>query len=215
MKKVKTLSTLEENGLVAVIRGNSKLEGIELSKAVVTGGITSIEVAYTTPEASGVISALKEMYQDNPTVVIGAGTVLDEVTARLSILAGADFVVSPSFDIEVAQLCNLYQVPYMPGCMTITEINTALQAGVDIIKVFPGDIVGSQFIKNIKGPLPHVNLMPTGGVNLENMADWFEKGVIAVGIGGNLTVGMTPGDYRPVISNSEKYVAKLNEIRGK
>lgn len=215
MKKLKTLTMLSENGLVAVIRGKSKEDGVAISQAVVEGEITSIEVAYTTPNASEVIAELKEIYKDNEKVVIGAGTVLDVVTARLSILAGADFVVSPSFDKEVAEMCNLYQIPYMPGCMTITEINTALKSGVDIIKVFPGDIVGSRFIKDVKGPLPHVNLMPTGGVSLENMEEWFNNGVVSVGIGGNLTAGMNPGEYSKVTENAATYVAKLKEIRGK
>ena len=214
MKKLKTLSMLTSNGVVAVIRGKSKEDGIKISEATIAGGITSIEVAYTTPKASEVIEELKETYKDNPEVVIGSGTVLDVVTARLSILAGADFVVSPSFDKEVAEECNLYQIPYMPGCMTITEINAALKTGVDIVKVFPGDIVGSKFIKNVKGPLPHVNLMPTGGVNLENMKEWFDNGVFAVGIGGNLTTGLVDNNYEIVTENAQKYIAKLKEIRG-
>lgn len=102
----------------------------------------------------------------------------------------------------------------MPGCMTITEINAALKTGVDIVKVFPGDIVGSKFIKNVKGPLPHVNLMPTGGVNLENMKEWFDNGVVVVGIGGNLTTGLVDNNYEIVTENAQKYIAKLKEIRG-
>ena len=214
MKKLKTLTALTETGIVAVVRGKSKEEGIAISEAVIAGEVTSIEVAYTTPNASDVIATLKERHQDNQNVVIGAGTVLEAVTAKLAIDAGAAFVVSPSFDREVAEMCNLYQVPYMPGCMTITEINTALKSGVDIIKVFPGDVLGSRFIKDVKGPLPYVNLMPTGGVSLDNMAEWFNNGVIAVGVGGNLTAGMTPGDYSKATENAAAYVAKLREIRG-
>src|SRR5699024_3611182 len=115
---------------------------------------------------------------------------------------------------EVAEECNLYQIPYMPGCMTITEINTALKTGVDIIKVFPGDIVGSKFIKNVKGPLPHVNLMPTGGVNLENMKEWFDNAVVDVAIGGNLTISLVDNNYEIVTENAQKYIVILKEIRG-
>lgn len=214
MKKMQVLSKLQQCGLVAVIRGNSKEDGVEISKATVAGEIKAIEVAYTTPNASGVIEELKEEYKEDDSVVIGAGTVLDATTARLAILAGADFVVSPSFDAEVAKVCNLYQIPYLPGCMTITEINTALTYGVDIIKVFPGDIVGPRFIKDVKGPLPHVNLMPTGGVSLENMQEWFDNGVLAVGIGSNLTKGLKDGNYDIVTQNAQTYVKKLNEVRG-
>lgn len=214
MKKVQVLSKLQQCGLVAVIRGNSKEDGVAISKATVAGEIKAIEVAYTTPNASGVIEELTHIYKEDDSVVIGAGTVLDVTTARLAILSGADFVVSPSFDEEVAKVCNLYQIPYLPGCMTITEINTALAYGVDIIKVFPGDIVGPRFIKDVKGPLPHVNLMPTGGVSLENMQEWFDNGVLAVGIGSNLTKGLVDGNYDVVTKNAKVYVEKLNEIRG-
>ncbi|MGX4687134.1 bifunctional 4-hydroxy-2-oxoglutarate aldolase/2-dehydro-3-deoxy-phosphogluconate aldolase [Vagococcus sp. JNUCC 83] len=214
MKKVQVLSKLQQCGLVAVIRGNSKKDGVEISKATVAGEIKAIEVAYTTPNASGVIEELTHIYKEDDSVVIGAGTVLDVTTARLAILSGADFVVSPSFDEEVAKVCNLYQIPYLPGCMTITEINTALAYGVDIIKVFPGDIVGPRFIKDVKGPLPHVNLMPTGGVSLENMQEWFDNGVLSVGIGSNLTKGLVDGNYDVVTKNAKVYVEKLNEIRG-
>lgn len=214
MKKVQVLSKLQQCGLVAVIRGNSQEDGVAISKATVAGEIKAIEVAYTTPNASGVIEELTHIYKEDDSVVIGAGTVLDVTTARLAILSGADFVVSPSFDEEVAKVCNLYQIPYLPGCMTITEINTALAYGVDIIKVFPGDIVGPRFIKDVKGPLPHVNLMPTGGVSLENMQEWFDNGVLAVGIGSNLTKGLVDGNYDVVTKNAKVYVEKLNEIRG-
>lgn len=213
MKKIKTLSKLQENGVVAVVRGKSKAEGIAISQAIIAGNLNAIEVAYTTPGASDVISELISEYKDNAQVVIGAGTVLDAVTARLAISSGAEFIVSPSFDKEVAEICNLYLIPYLPGCMTINEINTALKSGVDIIKVFPGDIVGPQFIKDVKGPLPYVNLMPTGGVSLDNMKEWFDNGVIAVGVGGNLTKGFT-GDYSVVTKNAQEYIDRLNEIRG-
>ncbi len=214
MKKVQVLSKLQQCGLVAVIRGNSKEDGVNISKATVAGDIKAIEVAYTTPNASGVIEDLVQEYKEDDSVVIGAGTVLDVTTARLAILSGADFIVSPSFDADVAQICNLYQIPYLPGCMSITEINTALAYGVDIIKVFPGDIVGPRFIKDVKGPLPHVNLMPTGGVSLDNMQEWFDNGVLAVGIGSNLTKGLTGDNYDVVTENAQTYVKKLYEIRG-
>lgn len=214
MKKVKTLNQLVKNGVVAVIRGQSKEQGLGICKASVAGELKALEVAYTTPNASELIAELTEYYAEDPTVVIGAGTVLDPVTARLAIENGADFIVSPAFDAEVATVCNLYQIPYMPGCMTITEMTTALKAGVDIIKVFPGDIVGSRFIKDVKGPMPYVNLMPTGGVNLDNMAEWFANGVISVGIGSDLTRGLTGDNYEVVTKNAQTYIAKLREIRG-
>ena len=145
-----------------------------------------LELTFTVPQADEVIRELSETYQDSPEVIVGAGTVLDAVTARLAIMAGADYIVSPTFDQETAEICNLYQIPYLPGCMTITEMKQALKSGVDIIKLFPGSAYGPSIIPAFKAPLPQLNIMPTGGVSLDNMADWFEAGVITVGVGGNL-----------------------------
>ena len=143
-----------------------------ISEACVKGGIQGIEVTFTVQSADEVIKELVSVYKTNEKVVIGAGTVLDATTARIAILAGAQFIVSPAFDEETAKLCNLYQIPYMPGCMTITEMKTALEAGVDIVKLFPGNAFGPGFIKAVKAPLPQVNIMPTGGVSLDNVEEW-------------------------------------------
>ena len=153
------------------------------------------------------IQELVALYQENPDVVIGAGTVLDATTARLAIVAGAEYIVSPSFDEETAKICNLYQVPYLPGCMTITEMKEALKSGADIIKLFPGSVYGPSVISAFKAPLPQLNIMPTGGVSLENMAEWFAAGVTAVGVGGNLLAPAATGDF-------EKFV-RLPSLYGK
>ena len=131
-----------------------------------------MKLLFSVPQADQVIAQLKEEYQNDSSVVIGAGTVLDAVTARLAILAGAEFIVSPCFDQATAEMCNFYQVPYMPGCMTITEMQQAMKSGADIVKLFPANNFTPQMIKAAKAPLPHVNIMPTGGVNLENIAAW-------------------------------------------
>ncbi len=138
MKKLQTLMRLTDGGVVAVVRANTKEEAINISSACIEGGISGIEITFTVAEADSVIKELAKMHKDSQEVVIGAGTVLDEATARLAILAGAQFVVSPAFDGSVAKLCNRYQIPYLPGCMTITEIVQALEAGVDMVKLFPG-----------------------------------------------------------------------------
>ena len=207
------LSRLEKAGVIAVVRGKDQTEAIKASHAIIAGGVKGIEVTFTVPNAQAAIQELAETYQGQD-VVIGAGTVLDAVTARLAIMAGAEFVVSPSFDSETAELCNLYQVPYLPGCMTITEMQQALKSGADIIKLFPGSVSGPSMVSAVKAPLPQINLMPTGGVNLENMETWFKAGVVAVGVGGNLLAPAAVGDFAKVTEIAQQYAAKLAEIRG-
>ena len=136
LKKYKILNKILDAAIVAVVRGESIDEGKRGAKSCLKGGITAIEITYTLPDASEIIKELKNN-KLNEKIVIGAGTVLDETTARFAILSGADFIVSPDFNKNTAQVCNLYQVPYIPGCMTITEITTALKYGVDLIKLFP------------------------------------------------------------------------------
>lgn len=171
------------------------------------GGIDSIEITFTVPGAQKVIESLTEEFGDE--LLVGAGTVLDSETARIAILAGAKYIVSPSFDLETAKLCNRYQIPYMPGCMTIKEIITAMEAGADVIKVFPGSVFGPDFIKAIKGPLPQAVLMPTGGVSLENVDKWIKNGCIAVGVGGNLTKGTS----EDMTKAAKEFVDKVKEVR--
>lgn len=194
MKKFDVLEKIKEIGLIAVIRGDSKDEAIRISEAAVAGGITGIELTFTVPEADLAIKELVQQYQDEPKVVVGAGTVLDEITARLAILSGAQFIVSPFFKAEIATLCNAYQIPYLPGCMTITEAHTALSSGVDIIKLFPSNLYQPNIIKTFKAPMPQLNVMPTGGVTLDNMSAWFEAGAVAVGIGSDLVNRQKPND---------------------
>lgn len=207
LKKSKVVQRITELGIVAVVRGNTVAEGIRISKACAKGGIPAIEVTYTVPGATEVIKALK----DEKNMIVGAGTVLDATTARIAILAGAEFIVSPAFDEETAKLCNLYQVPYMPGCMTITEMTKAMEYGSEIIKLFPGSAFGPSFVKAVKAPLPQVNIMPTGGVSLENMEEWFANGVVAVGAGGKLASGTD----EEIIATAQSFVEKIKEIRAK
>ncbi|WP_462425254.1 bifunctional 2-keto-4-hydroxyglutarate aldolase/2-keto-3-deoxy-6-phosphogluconate aldolase [Fusobacterium sp. THCT13E1] len=210
LKKSKILKKITDIGIVAVVRSETIEEGVRISKACVEGGIPAIEVTYTVPGATEVIKALKEQFTSDE-LVIGAGTVLDAATARIAILAGAEFIVSPAFDEETAKLCNLYQVPYMPGCMTITEITKAMQYGADIVKLFPGSAFGPSFVKAVKAPLPQANIMPTGGVSLENIDEWFKNGVVAVGAGGKLASGSS----EDIIATAKAFVEKIKEIRNK
>ncbi len=213
MNKINTLTKIVNCGVVAVVRADSVEEAIRISEACIDGGILSIEITFTIQNAEEVIKQLSFIYADREDVVIGAGTVLDVVTARISILAGAQYIVSPAFDDETAKLCNLYQIPYMPGCMTITEMKRALEVGVDIVKLFPGSAFGADFIKAVKAPLPQVNIMPTGGVDLENVEKWIQNGCVAVGVGGNLLAPAKIGAYDQITSFASQYVEKVKKAR--
>ncbi|PAF17313.1 bifunctional 4-hydroxy-2-oxoglutarate aldolase/2-dehydro-3-deoxy-phosphogluconate aldolase [Terribacillus saccharophilus] len=213
MRKAEVLSKLTDQAIVAVVRADSPEQAIRISDACIEGGLTGIEVTFTVKDADQVIKQLSAQYVENPDVVVGAGTVLDSTTARLAILAGASFIVSPTFDAETAKLCNLYQVPYLPGCMTIGEIKRAMEAGADIVKLFPGSVFGPSFIKAVKAPLPQANIMPTGGVDLENVGDWLKNGAVAVGVGGNLVAPASTGDYDKITSIAQQYIQKVKEAR--
>ena len=212
MKKFEILKQLTNVGVVAVIRAENEEQAILISKACLAGGITGIELTFTIPGADRVIRALADEFGNE--MLIGAGTVLDSETARVAILAGANYIISPGFDSDTAKLCNRYQVPYMPGCMTITEMIKAMEAGCDIIKLFPGSASRPDFVKAVKGPLPQVNIMPTGGVNIDNVAQWIEAGCVAVGAGSDLTGPAKAGDYAGVTELARQFVAKVAAARG-
>ena len=214
MKKMKVLKALQECGVVAVVRGNTKETGINIAKACIKGDVKAIEVTYTNKFANEIIRELSEEFKTQDDVVIGAGTVLDPETARLAILQGAEYIVSPSFNLETATLCNRYKVAYIPGVMTINEIVSAHESGVDVIKLFPGSAFGSSYIKAIKGPLPYSNVMVTGGVNIDNLDTWINAGADLVGIGGELNTIGEEGKFDEITSICKKYIEKINKVRG-
>lgn len=207
MKKYEVLKKIKEDKIVAVIRAESVNEAYDIVSACINGGINIIELTFTVDYAHEIIKALKEKYQEN--VLIGAGTVLDSETARLAILNKADFIVSPSFNLECAKLCNRYQVPYMPGCFSIREIVEAMEAGCDIIKIFPASALGPSYIKAIKGPLPNVNLMPTGGVSVANAKDWLDKGCVCIGVGGELYAPARNKDFEKITEIAKLFVRAI------
>lgn len=201
--KLETLQSLLDKKVVAVIRGNTTEEAEMIAHGSVDGGISILEITYTVPNASVLIQKLKDTYMEQ--AVVGAGTVLDEITARLAILAGAAFIVSPSFNKEVAILCNRYRIPYLPGCYTAAEMIEALEYGSDVIKVFPGNTVSPSFISGMKGPLPQVQLMPSGGVNAENAKEWLDKGAAAISIGSSLY----QSTRKEVAEEAERVIKKI------
>lgn len=206
MQRAELLNKVIKSGVVSVVRADSAQKALQMVEAIVAGGIKSIELTYSVPKANDVIAELVEKYQGTE-VVIGAGTVLDPTSARLAIVAGAQFIVSPSFNKEVAKICNLYQIPYVPGVLTPKEAQIALEYGSELIKLFPGDITGPKMIKDLKGPFPYINILPSGGVTVDNVADWFAAGAVAVSAGGGVTAPAEKGDYAGVTANAEKFMA--------
>jgi 2-dehydro-3-deoxyphosphogluconate aldolase/(4S)-4-hydroxy-2-oxoglutarate aldolase len=206
------INQITESGLVAVIRAETTEKALKLSESCAKAGIGSIEVTFTVKGAEKVISELAGKKFEND-ILIGAGTVLDPETAKVAILSGAKYVVSPSFNIETAKLCNRYQVPYMPGAMTIKEVIDCMEAGADIVKIFPAELFGPKIIKAIKGPLPQARLMPTGGVSVDNVDQWIKAGSCAVGVGGSLTKPAANGDYDAVIETGKEFLKKIKEAR--
>jgi len=204
LKKYKILNQLHENYLVAVVRGNDEDETKKIVDEIIEGGFKNIEITFTVPNAEEVINQVHKQYGDD--IVLGAGTVLDAATAQIAINKGAQYIVSPHLDTNISKLCNVYSVPYLPGCSSATEIIVALRYGSDLIKLFPGGQLGAGFIKDIKGPVPNVELMPSGGVNLDNISDWIEKGSFAVGIGGDLTKEFTGNNFEVISEKAQKYV---------
>src|SRR5262245_32770422 len=214
MHKWEALSKITKAGLVAVVRATSAETADAIARACMDGGVAAIEITFTVPGAHEVIAGLTKRFA-NDGLLIGAGTVLDEETARIAILAGAQFIVGPSLNPGAAQLCRRYQIPYLPGAATATEVVQALEAGADIVKVFPGEILGPAFVKAILGPLPHAPLMPTGGVTIENAGDWIRAGCVALGVGSNLTNGAKSGDFSHISDTARKFLAKIHEARNK
>jgi 2-dehydro-3-deoxyphosphogluconate aldolase/(4S)-4-hydroxy-2-oxoglutarate aldolase len=214
MDKETVLAKITECGLVAVVRAETGQQAIKIAEACVAAGVAGIEITYTVPGATDVIKDCAQNF-NNGEIIIGAGTVLDPETARAAILAGAQYVVSPSLNVATVKLCNRYRVPVMPGAMTVKEVVEAMESGADIVKVFPGELFGPGFIKAVKGPIPYAKMMPTGGVSLDNVQEWIKAGAVAVGAGGSLTGGAKKGDYASITSIAKEFIAKIKNARGK
>ena len=212
MDKEKVITKITDVGVVAVVRAESSDQAIRIADACIEGGIPAIELTFTVPRAHKVIEDLAAKYT-NGEIILGAGTVMDPETARIAILSGAEYVVSPYFNANTVKTCNRYRVPCMPGAMTIKEVVEAMEAGADIVKIFPGDIFGPKIIKDIKGPIPYAKMMPTGGVDIDNVHEWINAGAVAVGTGSSLTKGAKTGDYAAVTATAKQFVAKVKEAR--
>lgn len=212
MDKEKVISRICDVGIVAVVRATNSEEAVKIADACIEGGVAAIEMTFTVPGAHHVIEDLAKRYT-NGELILGAGTVMDPETARMAILSGAEYVVSPYFNADTVRLCNRYRVPCMPGAMTIKEVVEAMEAGADIVKVFPGEAFGPKILKAIKGPIPYAKMMPTGGVSVDNVHEWIKAGAVAVGAGGALTAGAKTGDYKAITETGRLFIEKIKEAR--
>lgn len=212
MRKLLVIQRICESGLVAIVRTDSAARALRLAEACAEGGVGALEITFTVPGVAGVLEQLAKRYEPGG-LAIGAGTVLDAETARIAILSGAEFLVGPSLNPEVARMGGRYQIPYMPGAGTVAEVISGMEAGAAIIKVFPGEMLGPGFVKAVKGPLPQAPLMPTGGVSLENAAEWIRAGALALGVGGSLTAGAKSSDFASVTAMARRFLEEIRKAR--
>tara|TARA_R110002095_G_scaffold208266_2_gene193852 strand:+ start:903 stop:1550 length:648 start_codon:yes stop_codon:yes gene_type:complete len=202
-----------DRGAVAIIRAQSGELLADVSKAIYAGGLDVIEVTFTVPGVLDILAQVKRELGDK--ILLGAGTVLDTETARAAILAGAEFIVTPTVNTDVIELCNRYDKLIMTGALTPTEVLTAWEAGADIIKIFPAFVGGPAYLKALHGPLPQIPLMPTGGVDLETLPAYLKAGACAVGLGSSLVTKqmVEAGDLEGIQQLTTEYMNKIAEIR--
>ncbi|MGA2629587.1 MAG: bifunctional 4-hydroxy-2-oxoglutarate aldolase/2-dehydro-3-deoxy-phosphogluconate aldolase [Terriglobia bacterium] len=212
--KEKALTKIREVGLVPIVRAPSPEDAMRAAEAIIAGGIGIAEITMTVPGALKVMEAVAERYGDK--VLLGAGTILDTETCRAAILAGAEFIVTPSLDVRVIEMARRYSKPIFPGALTPTEVLTAWQAGADMVKIFPcGPVGGAKYIKALKGPFPQIEMVPTGGVNLETAADFIKAGASAVAVGGELVdvKALKEGKLDQITETAKKFVEAVRAGR--
>jgi 2-dehydro-3-deoxyphosphogluconate aldolase/(4S)-4-hydroxy-2-oxoglutarate aldolase len=209
-----TVERLEAGGIVAIVRLDDLSAAVPLTQALARGGICAIEFTFTNPLAAKVIEEVRSAVDGG--MLVGAGTVLDPETARTAILAGAAFIVTPTVSTATIELCHRYSIPTAIGAFTPTEILTAWQAGASFVKVFPATTLGPQYLKDVRGPLPQVKLIPTGGVNADNAADFIRAGAAAIAVGSNLVDAKTvaAGDWGVIEERAKKLVEVVRRARG-
>jgi 2-dehydro-3-deoxyphosphogluconate aldolase/(4S)-4-hydroxy-2-oxoglutarate aldolase len=214
MSRDTILKRVLDGGIVAVVRAESGESLVKVVRALAEGGVTAAEITFTVPDAIDVIRQVRKEIGD--AVVLGAGTVLDTETARVALLAGAEYIVSPTVNVEVIRLCRRYDKAIMPGAFTPTEVLTAWEAGADVVKIFPADLGGPAYLKALRGPLPQVRVMPTGGVDLNTAESFLKAGACCLGVGGSLVEpkAVAAGDFARIRDLAGQYAAIVRRFRG-
>jgi 2-dehydro-3-deoxyphosphogluconate aldolase/(4S)-4-hydroxy-2-oxoglutarate aldolase len=215
MEKRDVFNRMIAEGLIPVVRVTSAKEAIDVADAIKEGGVTSIEITMSVQGAIDVIKELTQKYKDE--IIMGAGTVLDTETGRAALLAGAQFIVSPTLNLDLIQLAHRYSAVVIPGTMTPTEILAAWNAGADMVKVFPAaQLGGPEYLKALRGPLPQILLVPTGGVNLQNAGAFIKAGATALGVGGELVdkKAIKEKKFNVITENARAYLKAIREARG-
>jgi 2-dehydro-3-deoxyphosphogluconate aldolase/(4S)-4-hydroxy-2-oxoglutarate aldolase len=213
MQKTEVLHALREIGLVPVLRAESEAQALVLADAIAAGGVTVLEVTMTVPRA---LRVMRRLVEERPDILVGAGTVLDPETARMCILEGAQFVVSPALNTRTVEMCHRYGIAVLPGALTPTEIVTAWQAGADVVKIFPASALGgAKYLKSVKAPLPQVEMIPTGGVSMATAAEFLEAGAFALGVGADLVnlKAIAEGKPQVITENARQYLSIVRKYR--
>ena len=213
MTKNETLAKIKQLGLLAVIRGPSPELTLKMVDALMAGGVFGIEITYSTPNAPQVVQSLAQKYGTE--IMLGMGTLVEPEQAAEAVQAGANFLVSPHCEKTLAEAMVATGLPVMIGALTPTEVMQAYRIGSDVVKIFPGSLVGPDYIKTLRGPYPYIPMMPTGGVNVENIADWFAAGVFAVGAGSNLcpTAWAKAGRFDDITATARSFVEAVNKAK--
>jgi 2-dehydro-3-deoxyphosphogluconate aldolase / (4S)-4-hydroxy-2-oxoglutarate aldolase len=214
MSRETTLKRILDGGIVAVVRADSGERLAQVVKALADGGVTAAEITFTVPDAVGVIRRVREELGDS--VVLGAGTVLDPETARAALLAGAEYIVAPTVNVDVIRLCRRYDKVVMPGALTPTEVVSAWEAGADVVKIFPSDLGGPGYLKALRGPLPQIKMMPTGGVDLSTAEAFLKAGACCLGVGGSLVEpnAVATGDFTRLRELAIQFSSIVRRFRG-
>ncbi len=213
MSKETQLRRVLDSGIVAVVRSPDSEQLVDVARALADGGVNVVEITMSVPNALDVLRRVRQALGDR--LLLGAGTILDPETARAALLAGAEYIVAPTLNLEVIRLCRRYDKLVMPGAFTPTEILTAWEAGADIVKVFPADVVGPAFFKAMRGPLPQIRLMPTGGVDLTTAADFLRAGACCLGVGSQLVEpkAVAERNFDRIRELARQYVAIVQQTR--
>lgn len=212
-KKFNNLKKIADTGIVLIIRLDSEQEALAVAEAAVKGGIKALEITMSVPNALHVIQTLAEKYREEG-VLVGAGTILDAETARAAILAGAELLVSPQLNPEMIKMANRYQAVTISGAFTPTEVLETLEAGADIVKLFPAEVLGPQYVKSVVAPLSQAPIAPTGGVTPQNVHEWLQAGCIGVGVGSYITkAAQKDGDYSKVTAAAKEFLEAIAAAR--